>query len=370
MKNKLLKALVIVATGFSVVACGGGNNNNKTATEIVTEAIGGAKVVNEVDLNRVNGQLSLSSQAMVATAKDESDESLVTIKFSWSADDMTKWTFSDPTAENVIFATPERGDEDYSFTLTASATYEDVTLTKQISGTVLKNEGPVVTYTAIGELHAQELESTQTIEGYAFMAPKATGKGFFVVDDTGIVYIYDKGNSVVSTGNKVRITGRYTNYAGSYSSNYQLDITGSDAKIEILDTKTNDLPVTGAKTIDLANNRNFQKTELDAKGEMTLYHVKAYLVGYVNSQWGSPAYEYCTSADGKGAYLPWYPGSTDAFDLYGSEYGTFSMDAPLEYQNDGVCNDGQLHDFYFAVFNKSLDNGSFKKYNIMPVCYR
>ena len=370
MKNKFLKTLVILASGLSAIACGG-NSNTKTNTEIVNEALGGARVITEVDLNRVSGQLSLSSQTMVSTTKDESDESLVTIKFSWTADDMTKWTFSDPTAENVVFATPARGEEDYAFTLTASATYEDVTLTKTISGTVLKNDGPVVTYTAIKELASKELDTIQTIEGYAFMAPKAKGKGFFVVDDTGIVYIYDKGASVVSTGNKVRITGKYTLYS-SYSSNYQLDITGSDAKIEIIDTKANELPVTGAKTIDLASNRNFQRTELDAAGEMTLYHVKAYLVGYVNSQYGSPAYEYCTSADGTGAYLPWYPGNDDAFDLYGAEYGTFSIDSPLTYKNDGVCNDGQLHDFYFAVFNKALNDSdkSFKKYNIMPVCYR
>lgn len=370
MKNKLLKTLLLITASFTTIVGCGDSPNSKTNDEILTEALSMAKLITEVDLNKVTGQLSLTSQAVISTAKDESDDALVTIPFAWSADDSTKWTFTDPTTDGVIYATPLLGEEQYTFTLTATATYEGISKTKQLTGTVLKSEGQSSSIVTINSLHEKDLESLQTIEGYAFMAPKATGKGFYLIDDTGIVYIYDGGATTVSTGNKVRITGVYTQHV-NYNYTYQLNITGENAKVEILDSKANELPITGAKTLDLANNEKFQKTQLDIEGEMTLYHVNAYLVGYLNTIHNEPAYEYCTSADGAGAYLPWYPGTTEAFTLYGSEYGTFDISAPLVSKNDGVTNDGKTHDFYFAIFNASLDDsGSFKKYNIMPVCYK
>lgn len=374
MKNKLLKVSVLSILGICSLASCGNNNSSKLKTkdEIASEAIALAGLVTEVDLDNVQGQLSLTSQALVYVDKAEEDEkSAVNIPFTYTANDPSKWTFTEPTADNVIYATPKIEAEAYNFTITASVTYEGVTKTKEFKGKVTKTEngGQETTTMTIQELAKQELETTQTIEGIVFCAPKAQGQGFFVLDDTGIVYVYDKGAQTVTTGNKVRITGNYTKYIG-YSYTYQIDISKSGT-CEVIDTGKNELPVKGAKELDLATNTNFQKTELDAAGVMSIYHVHSYLVGYVNSSYGSPAYELCTTADGKGKYLPWYPGSDQAFDLYGSEYGTFDKASPLTSKNDGVINDGKEHDFYIAVFNSSLnDDKSFKKLNIIPVCYK
>ena len=53
------------------------------------------------------------------------------------------------------------------------------------------------------------------------------------------------------------------------------------------------------------------------------------------------------------------------------EYGTFDTSAPTTHK-EGIVNDGQLHDFYFVIYDANMedDNVTFDKYRFIPVCYR
>ena len=210
-----------------------------------------------------------------------------------------------------------------------------------------------------------------TVEGYVFTHPKKQGSGFYLTDGTSFVFVYDGAKNVVTKGNKVKVTGNFVKY-GTYSQMYQIDcgskVTG--ATVTITDTSVNDLPVDGATDFDLNNSYNFSHTRTDVAGELKVYHVKSYLVGYVND-WGKPGYELCSTADGSGKYVAWYPQSADCFSFYGEEYGTFDTSAPTTHK-EGIVNDGQLHDFYFVIYDANMedDNVTFDKYRFIPVCYR
>lgn len=174
-------AAALTVTSFALTSCG---EDKKIAAEAL-------KAIPNNAYKQVDSSLSLYGSIMVSTSSGK-----VEVLIDWTGTPIERWTFADRNDEGRIVATPTlpnkaNNEEAVAFTLTATAKYNGAKATKKFEGSLM----PVVNNSfTVAEAKNQAIDTEMSIRGVAVNA-HADGSGFFVVDKTGALYVYDKAAS-------------------------------------------------------------------------------------------------------------------------------------------------------------------------------
>ena len=179
-KFKLFAMASMLVFGGALVACS--NENDSIVKEAASKITFNTKRMSDA-------QYQLPGSWVVKVNNEPH-----TVKVDWSATPAERFTFERSADESTVYANvdlPDKkaGESDIACTLTATVTYNGAKATREFSSTLVAVEKISAMTTA--EAKDAEVDTELNVRGIAINA-HSDGNGFFLVDSTGVIYVYDK----------------------------------------------------------------------------------------------------------------------------------------------------------------------------------
>ena len=225
--NKKFKMLAVSAAmlvaGFSITSCGGTSDK-----EIAESAI---KRLPNISNQIKETQIQLYSEMTVSV-----NNVAKKVNITYTATPAENFDFGE-AKDGKYFVKVNLPTETIDYTITATATFNKAMVTREFSGKLLPNTDKPSNTSTVAEALAATDGTIVTIKGVT--ANARSGKGFFVVDSTGAIYVFDNGgktNEKFQYGQTVTVTAtrgkkdRQNDYSSA-----QL-VYGSDSSIVVNDS--------------------------------------------------------------------------------------------------------------------------------------
>lgn len=324
--NKKFKMLAVSAAmlvaGFSITSCGG--TSDKEIAESAINRLPTATIPNQIQ----STQLQLYSE-MTVSVNNVANK----VNITYTATPAENFNFGEAQQDGKYYVEVKLPTETIDYTITATATFNKATATKVFKGKLLPNTDKPSETSTVAEALAATDGTIVTIKGVT--ADSRSGKGFFVVDSTGAIFVFDKGVSEgkFQYGQTVTVTATRGKNNGQYNYSSAQLVYGSDSSL-VVNGSGEAFPTAGATetTIEAIRAWKGEKTE-DHSGQFV--KVRATLKR-----------ESKTGNDGK-PYISWkaYSGDTSI----------------TLYAKDGTLYDEQFNDFvdkeadlYLAVYDLKI----------------
>lgn len=373
---KFVKTFALpLAILLAIPGCGTDTKSNSAnSTSATTSNFSDSKIANDAkaiastpisgEFGQVSGQLSLVGRTLV-DINDDGDTAVIDV--SWSCETAGQWTFLPVNAQNVVYATPNFTEVEQNYKLIGDITYGTANVKAEITGKIIAK----TVETGVTKINALVLDQMVKVEGQVFVSAQVT-TGFYVMDDTGTVFVYNKGNTMVTNGTKVKVEGKYLLYAGSYQKLYQIDASVTGGSVTTTDTTVNPLPFAKATSTTIANAAALKPTTASTRGTVVatredyhkFYEIEGYLILYINPNYGTPTIEVAenNSPSAPGKYLAFYPASAGVETKYADIFGEFAYNSSGQiFPSTSKVGDGKKYKMYCVIYDHSIDSSDATK---------
>lgn len=355
-KFKLFAMASLMAVGaLSLTSC----NGNKKIADAAAQAIH----FTEKQLN--NTQYSLPGEM---TVREGDNSYQVTIE--WAGEPAERFSFE--RNDNIVYANvnlPDVNEESVSGKLVATAKYESATATREFSVILMPTEKIDSNVKTIAEVKNATVGDTVTISGV--LANARSNAGFYVVDETGAIYVYDKSltagvGNTIPYGSKVTLTAmRGENKRGSdMLSSVQL-VYNEVGAIKVT-ASNQEIPTAGATSLTVSE---FKKWKTDGTEDHSgeFYKVRGKVAKY------NPGSYTLYEVVDDGGYIQFYANTStnemtaaiaEEFEAFFTSNTTVSTDGKTTTTN-------QIYDVYIAVFDRKVDSSdaSKNKWRMAPLAF-
>lgn len=282
------------------------------------------------------------------------------VAIEWVASPAERFEFkkADNTYLVLVSLPDETKNEDLiEFKLTATGKYESTNVTKDFTGYLLPFK-PLQTAITIADAIKAEEGTQVTVRGVTAKA-RNNDRGFFIVDETGVIYVYDATKSEVlwkfQYGNEVLITATRSANNGTYSSNSVQLAFDADSIMTLMSIEVKPIPTAASILLTCTEFATWKKdgTEDYAGG---LYKVEGYIEEY--NQGNFKIYEV---VDDAGKYIHFYASDQS---VYTTEFAEYLADSTVE---DMTTRSNIKVNVYLAVYDAKLENGVVKNWRVSPL---
>lgn len=228
-KKNLLVGLLVAASALSLAGCKKTNkpatNPTDTPTTVAPTTTPSVKPTTGPVVKPTDNDSEIAEMVQAALDAIEINANYTAdfdLEIEGNGGVVIAWT-SDNTAitvdgDKAKVKRPGFTAADVEVTLTATAVFDEVVLTKEFKTTILKLADESI---AISEVKAKE-KGTQcairgVVSGFAYVTSSDANKrtGVYITDQTGTIYVYgDETAAAVEKGDEVYITGAYDVYFG------------------------------------------------------------------------------------------------------------------------------------------------------------
>ncbi|MCH5180637.1 MAG: hypothetical protein J1F32_05450 [Erysipelotrichales bacterium] len=345
-KFKLFAMASMLALGGALVACSNQND------QIVKEA------ASKITFN--TKRMSDPQYQLPGTWVVKVDDVAHTVTVDWSATPAERFTFERSEDSSTVYANvdlPDKkaGETDVPCTLTATVTYNGAKATREFSSTLVAVEK--ITAMTVAEAKASEIDTELNVRGVAVNA-HAAGNGFFLVDSTGAIYVYDKaaahkGN--LSYGTEVIVKGKRAFNTKSINGT-TVQIVQMTYESFTLVSENKEVPVDAAVESSVADILGWSKdptSESFVNHTGDLLHVTGKMVAYAgpaSNPYETPTYEVENES---GSYVSFYANTyNNPSEGYDSEFKSLV---------------GKTCDFYLAVLDINTSSSGKTSWRVVPV---
>lgn len=224
--NKKIKMLAVSAAmlvaGLSITSCGGTSDK-----EIAQSAI---KRLPNISNQIKETQIQLYSEMIVSV-----NNVAKKVNITYTATPAENFDFGE-AKDGKYFVKVNLPTETIDYTITATATFNKAMVTREFSGKLLPNTDKPSDTSTVAEALAATDGTIVTVKGVT--ANARSGKGFFVVDSTGAIYVFDKGVSEgkFQYGQTVTVTATRGKNNGQYTYSSAQLVYGSDSSLVVNDS--------------------------------------------------------------------------------------------------------------------------------------
>lgn len=353
-KFKLFAMASLMAVGgLSLTSCNGNKN-------IVESA---AKSIYFTDKQLTNTQYNLPGEM---TVKEGEKSYQVTIE--WAGEPAERFSFE--RNDNIVYANvtlPDETEEAVTGKLIATAKYESATATREFPVTLMPTKKINSNEKTIAEVKNATVGDTVTISGV--LANARSNAGFYVVDETGAIYVYDKSltagvGNTIPYGSKVTLTAmRGENKKGSdMLSSVQL-VYNEVGTIKVI-ASNQEIPTAGATSLTTSE---FKKWKADGTEDHSgeFYKVRGKVAKY------NPGSYTLYEVVDDGGYIQFY-GNTNTKEMAAAideEYKAF-FESDTTVSADGkTTTTNQTYDVYIAVLDRKLNSKNVWKWRMAPLAF-
>lgn len=350
-KLKLFGLAALMAVGLA--SCGTNDNPDEKIAK------------SAVDVISVQNQISVYEVQLPALIKVNNDKGeKVSVNVTWEGTPAERWDFSKYETNfciaNVTLPDANKNESEVAFTLKATAKYNDAVATREFNGYLMPSTVTSGDETmTVEEVIAAEDGELVTVRGITASARNGN-KGFFVVDETGAIYVYDKSGTAMNSfeyGNEVQITATRGANSGTFSKNSVQLVFDGDSLITVKSSEVKPVPTAGAKALTCAEFAGWKKdgTEDYSGG---YYKVTAKLAKYTPGSYTT--YELM---DDNGKYIQLYASDGS---VYNTEFGAY-------FTEDNIVVDGTTtktkanYNVYIAVYDAKIEDGKIKSWRVAPL---
>lgn len=324
-----------------------------------------AKVVKSaLDVITVPNQISSYEIQLPALIQVAKGEEKVDVSVEWEATVATE-RFEFRKEEKTCFASVTLPDQtknetEVKFKLVATGKYNSTTSTREFEGFLMPTSTPKPddeNIMTIAEAVNAAEGTVVTVKGITATARNGN-KGFFLVDDTAAIYVYDAKSTAQGKfqyGNEVVVTATRGVNNGTYAySGVQL-VFGDDSTISVKSSTVKTIPTTAA--IDLTVN-DFKAWKKEKTSE---YTGKLYKVTGKIAEYNPGSYKTYEIMDDNGGYISFYASDNT---VYETEFAEYLADATV----DGKTKKSNITvDVYLSVYDAKIDSGAVKNWRVSPL---
>ncbi len=254
-----------------------------------------------VDKTLTNTQYNFSAETTVKV-----NDNQYQIPLEWATDLTDRITFK--KADTMVYANvnlPEENEEPITGKITATAKYESATATREFEVTLMptKKQNDTDEKTIV-EIKNVAVGETVTVTGVV-VNPRNNGNGFYIVDGTGAMYVYDNGGkagvgTTIAWGTKVKLTAMRGENDGTYNKSSVQLVYNETAIITAMGKEA--MPLTGAQDLTITQ---FKAWKTDGTEDYSggFYKVRGYLAKYTPAGKNYTNYEV---VDDAGNYIQFY----------------------------------------------------------------
>ena len=349
-KFKLFAMASLMAVGgLSLTSCNGNKN-------IVESA---AKSIYFSDKQLTNTQYNLPGEM---TVKEGEKSYQVTIE--WAGEPAERFLFE--RNDNIVYANvtlPDETEEAVPGKLVATAKYESATATREFPVTLMPTKKVDSNEKTIAEVKAVAVGETVTVTGVV-VDPRNNGKGFYIVDGTGAIYVYDQSGAAgvgitIAWGTKVTLTAmRGENNGENNQSSVQL-VYNETATITAKGKEA--MPLTGAQDLTITQ---FMAWKGDGSEDYSggFYKVRGHLAKYSGTGNDGKPYTNYEVIDDAGNYIQFY--ATDST-VYATELADYFADGKTSKSGSTTKTTAQF-DVYLAVYDRQPKKS---KWRVAPLAF-
>ena len=346
-KFKLFAMASLMAVGgLSLTSCNGNKN-------IVESA---AKSIYFTDKQLTNTQYNLTGEM---TVKEGEKSYQVTIE--WAGDPAERFSFE--RSDNMVYANvtlPDETEEAVTGKLIATAKYESATATREFPVTLMPTKKVNSNEKTIAEVKAVAVGETVTVTGVV-VDPRNNGKGFYIVDGTGAIYVYDQSGAAgvgmtIAWGTKVTLTAMRGENKGQYKQSSVQLVYNETATITAKGKEA--MPLTGAQDLTITQ---FKAWKADGSEDYSggFYKVRGYLAKYTPTGANYTNYEV---VDDAGNYIQFY--ATDST-VYATELADYFAEGKTSTSGATTKTTAQF-DVYLAVYDRNVSKS---KWRVAPLAF-
>ena len=339
-------ASLLAVGGLSLTSC----NGNKKIAEAAAQAIH----FTEKQLN--NTQYNLPGEM---TVKEGDDSYQVTIE--WAGEPAERFSFE--RNDNIVYANvnlPDVNEESVSGKLVATAKYESATATREFPVILMPTEKIDSNEKTIAAVKDVAVGETVTVTGVV-VDPRNNGKGFYIVDGTGAIYVYDQsGAAAVGTtiawGTKVTLTAMRGENKGQYNQSSVQLVYNETATITAKGKEA--MPLTGAQDLTITQ---FKSWKADGTEDYSggFYKVRGYLAKYTPTGANYTNYEVIDDA---GNYIQFYAADST---VYATELADYFAEGKTSTSGATTKTTAQF-DVYLAVYDRNVSKS---KWRVAPLAF-
>lgn len=346
-KFKLFAMASLMAVGgLSLTSCNGNKN-------IVESA---AKSIYFADKQLTNTQYNLPGEM---TVKEGEKSYQVTIE--WAGEPAERFSFE--RNDNIVYANvtlPDETEEAVTGKLVATAKYESATATREFPVTLMPTKKVDSNEKTIAEVKAVAVGETVTVTGVV-VDPRNGGKGFYIVDGTGAIYVYDNnGKAGVGTtigwGTKVKLTAMRGENNGDYNKSSVQLVYNEVATITAMGKEA--MPLTGAQDLTITQ---FKAWKADGSEDYSggFYKVRGYLAKYTPT---GKDYSNFEVIDDAGNYIQFYAAK---WQDYVTELADYFAEGKTTTTGETTKTKAQF-DVYLAVYDRNVSKS---KWRVAPLAF-
>ena len=186
-------------------------------------------------------------------------------------------------------------------------------------------------------------------------------RGFFVVDETGAIYVYDKDGIAINQfkyGNEVQITATRSSNDGAYNkSSVQLTFD-SNSRIDVKSLEVKSIPTAGAKALTCPE---FSEWKKDGSEDYSggFYKVTAKLAKY-----NPGSYTNYEIMDDDENFIQLYASDGTVYETEFAEYFAGETTVSADGKTTSTV---ASYNIYIAVYDARIENGAIKNWRVAPL---
>ncbi len=340
-KFKLFAMASMLVFGGALVSCGPEDNIVKEAASKITFNV---KRMTDV-------QYQLAGTWIVKV-----DNEPYTVNVDWAGKPAERFTFERSEDGSTVYANVnlpdlKAGESDIPCTLTATVTYKNAKATREFSSTLVAVEK--INAMTVAEAKAANIDDELNVRGVTANA-HSDGNGFFLVDKTGAIYVYDKAGAHkgnLTYGTEVIVKGKRAVNNKTINGTTVPVVQMTYESFTVVSSTVKDVPVDAATDLTIADVLAWGKdptsdTFVNHAGDF--FHVRGKLATY--GSYTPPTYE---AMDENGKYLSFYANT------YNNE-----SEGYVEELSSLI---GKTCDFYLAVLDINTSSSGNTTWRVVPV---
>ena len=332
------------------------DNSTSIENDIVETA---AKSIYFSDKQLTNTQYNLPGEM---TVKEGEKSYQVTIE--WAGEPAERFTFE--RFENYVYATvnlPDKTEEAVTGKLVATAKYENATAKREFPVTLMPTEKIDAHSKTIAEVKNVAVGENVIVTGVV-VNPRNGGKGFYIVDGTGAIYVYDNSGkagvgTIIAWGTKVTLTAMRGENNGEYNKSSVQLVYNEVATIKAMGKEA--MPLTGAQDLTITQ---FKAWKTDGSEDYSggFYKVRGYLAKYSFYE----SFAYYEIIDDANNYIQFYAANHSDFATELAEYLTYDKTTTSRNTTKTIAQ----FDVYLAVYDRRINDDQTKnKWRVAPLAF-
>ena len=299
------------------------------------------------------------------TVKEGEKSYQVTIE--WAGEPAERFTFE--RFENYVYATvnlPEENEEPITGKITATAKYESATATREFPVILMPTEKIDSKEKTIAEVKNVAVGQYVTITGVVVDA--RNNKGYYIVDETGAIYVYDSNRTsgvgtTIAWETKVKLTAMRGESNGDHNKSSVQLVYNEVATITAMGKE--DMPLTGAQDLTITQ---FKAWKGDGSEDYSggFYKVRGYLAKYSHTSKDGKTYTIYEVVDDAGKYIQFYAVDSTVFATELADYFAEGKTSTETSTSGETTKTTAQFDVYLAVYDRQVSK---KKWRVAPLAF-